>query len=223
LSSEDLVSGRTFFDRFTGQTAGFTLKQQSLEQGISQLVSDSHLYYLLGFQPDKKRTGKHMRIEIETSRKNIDSRFRKGYTYLEVENFEDKTLRSVLQFPAYYQDFPVELSVDRASGEMRAEVRIPSRSLEFEEKGGRFNCKLGLYGVLLDSAGKWITEGKKFTFARSFDLKLDQQRLRALLQNRTVGASATFNAAPGEYELIVAIQQLPSGYFASERIPVTVD
>jgi hypothetical protein len=221
FNNEDQVAGRAMFDRLAETTTGVTFSRSTAQAGLKNAVMESQRYYLLGFQTkSKKKEGQYTNLELRVSRPNTSIRYRQGFIHSKIEDLEEKVIKTAVQFPKFYQDFPLQTEVQSISGgEATIGFNVPTKNLQFERKGDKFSCTIGVYGILTDTEGKWTTQGKKYTFAKEFPLNLSETALNGL---RTVGAPIQFNSDPGTYQLTVVVRQLPGGLLATstERIEI---
>jgi VWFA-related protein len=61
-------------------TGGSTIRDTNdLLGGLTRVAEEASAYYLLGYQPDKPRDGKHHKLEVKVSRPGVTVRARRGY------------------------------------------------------------------------------------------------------------------------------------------------
>mgnify|MGYP005652274733 CR=1 FL=1 len=220
FNSEDQLSSMAFFNQISKSSTGLIFNRSNYESKMDQFLLEGYRYYLVGFQPTNKKEGHYTNVEVRISRPDVELRYRQGFIYRKIDDIEDRIIRTAIQFPRLHREFPLDTEI-RGISERKVELgfNLPTNSLQFERRGGQLACTVGVYGVLIDSKGEWITGGNKYTFAREFPLNLDPERLKSL---RTVGAPIRFDAAPGNYQLIVVVRQQPGGQLATSIEEISI-
>jgi len=223
-NSEDIVAPRRFLEKLADGTGGLTFfSLNDLAEGIRDIVTDSSSYYLAAFVPDESSRDKEsIRLKLESTRPDISLRFRKNFSRTPDDPGVDGLLLAAFQFPSLFGDFPFDAATESEGGQFTVGITLPPTHLKFQEEDSKFRCKLTLYGVLLDQAGNWVTEGKKFSLAKEFQLRLDKAQLGSLLERETVTASAQATAPAGDYTLIVVVQQTPSQLVSARHLTITI-
>ncbi len=223
-NSEDIVAPRRFLERLAEETGGLTFfSLNELADGITDVFTDSSSYYLAAFVPDESsRDKRSIRLKLESSRPGVSLRFRNDFSGALDAPGGDGLLLAAFQFPSLFNDFPFDAATDSEGGQFTVSITLPPTHLKFQKEDSKFHCKLTLYGALMDQAGNWVTEGKKFSLAKEFQLQLDKAQLESLLERETVTASAQGVAPPGDYTLIVVVQQTPSQLVSARHLPMTI-
>ena len=223
-NSEDIVAPRRFLEKLAEETGGLTFfSLNELADGISDVFTDSSSYYLAAFVPDESsRDKRSVHLKLESSRSGVTLRFRNDFSRTLDASGVDGLLLAAFQFPSLFNDFPFDADTDSEGGQFTVRMTLPPTHLKFQEENSKFHCKLILYGVLMDQAGNWVTEGKKFSLAKEFQLQLDKAQLESILERETVSASAQAAAPPGDYTLIVVVQQTPSQLVSARHLPITI-
>jgi len=223
-NSEDIVAPRRFLEKLAEETGGLTFfSLNELADGITDVFIDSSSYYLAAFVPDESsRDKRSIRLKLESSRPGVSLRFRNDFSGTLDAPGGDGLLLAAFQFPSLFNDFPFDAATDSEGGQFTVSITLPPTHLKFQKEDSKFHCKLTLYGALMDQAGNWVTEGKKFSLAKEFQLQLDKAQLGSLLERETVTASAQGVAPPGDYTLIVVVQQTPSQLVSARHLPMTI-
>jgi hypothetical protein len=194
-----------------------------MADGITDIFTESSSYYVAAFVPvEPSNEEASIRLKLESSRPEVSLKYRTDFSRTPENPGVDRVLLSAFQFPSLFNDFPFEASAESQDGQFKVSITLPPAHLEFLENGSKFHCKLTLYGVLLDQGGNWVTQGKKFSLAKEFSLEMDKDQLKSLHERETVTASAAATAPPGEYTLIVVLQQTPARIVSARHVPITI-
>ncbi len=198
-----------------------TLNSNDLGRGVRAATADARGYYLLAYTPpaDRKR-GRFYEIEVKTTRPGLSLRYRKGYEWLSDEDRAERALAHAILFPELHaaDGFAVETRIE--AGSLKIVTRLPTRSLTFQEEGGRFRNDIELQGVLRDDKGK--TVGKRFFFARNVAMNLSFDRRDEILEDENFEiVSDTEPPKKGRYQLTVVARH-SGGRLASASTEVEV-
>lgn len=222
-NSEDIVAPREFLRAVSSQTGGsFLSGTNKLSSGLTQAQVERRSYYLAGFVPDAENEGKLVKLRIDTEQPGVVIRHRADLE-LEIDRaWREEAVAAVFQFPAYFRDFPMTIRSSHQKG-IGVQVIVPTKALLFVSQKGSYVCTLRLYGGIYDKEGRWIDLGKKYAFAREFELDLTPEKLAVLRSNETVTLGARVeDLEEGQYSLIVMLRQEPSGLVAAETHELTV-
>ncbi len=145
---------------FSRETGGQVYKNvNELDQPLENLLKITNTYYVLGYYPeDKKKEGKFRKIKIETTRRDTDISYRKGYyeakPYPELSNLEKR-----LQLVEYIvKDIPSnEIQFDSYVSAFRGKEGICQVPVFLKFPGAQFlekkKSQLEIYGYAVTSSG----------------------------------------------------------------------
>lgn len=180
-----------------------SLNSNDLGRGMKSAAADTRGYYLMAYAPpDNRKRGRFYGIKVTTTRSGVSLRYRKGYEWLSDEDRAVRALTQAVLFPDLYSadGLTVEARVER--GLLKILTVLPTRSLLFDEQGGRFSNDIELQGLLRDAKGRAV--GKRYFFARDVTMRLQPPRYEEMRQRENV--EIVSDAAPpkkGRYQLTV--------------------
>lgn len=153
--------GQDTLTLFSRETGGQVYKNfNEIDQPLENLLEVTNTYYILGYYPEEKKTeGKFRKIKIETTRKDIDISYRKGYyeakpyskrstleKRLELVEYIVKDIRrNEIQFDSFVSAFRGREGICQVP----VFIKFPGR--QFLEKKKR--SQLEIYGYAVSSAG----------------------------------------------------------------------
>lgn len=180
-----------------------SMNSNDLGRGMKSAAADSRGYYMLAYTPPADRKhGRFYEIEVKTTRPGLSLRYRKGYEWLSDEDRAERALAHAILFPELHSQDGLAIEARIESGSLQIVTRLPTRSLIFQEEGGRFRNDIELQGVLRDEKGK--TVGKRFFFARNVAMNLSFDRREEILEDENFEiVSATEPPTKGRYQLTV--------------------
>lgn len=220
LAHRNIAVPQDFLVALADATGGLTfMNQNDLESGIDAAYRDSQRYYLLSYEPSKKK-GKteFRRINVKVKRPGLSLRYREGYVFKSDEELRQEQVYEALAHPHLFKTFDIAVEVTPKDGKLEVLTGVPTSALVFSQEGDRFHCAVEIFGVLVDEQGKWATE--KLTFAKKIDLKQSAQELQQFRQTRYAGVQEMVKVKPGNYTLIVVVRQGPYGQMTSLTRPV---
>ncbi len=231
----DVTAPQDFLRSLSSDSGGLSfVNDNDLSKGLERAYLDTKEYYIIGYVPTTKRKkGKIHRIEVEVTRSKLNVRSRKEYIETDEDSLLQTDLLNALKFPELFQHFPLQIDVSVGSGKIEVKFFIPSPGIIFNFEDHRYQCLVEIFGVLVDSQGKW--EGGKLAFARKFpvdihvsdwfqQLKTEGRLGRELLAQRPdLAPTVEADAPPGKYNLIVVVRQFPANKITTATRQVTVE
>jgi VWFA-related protein len=197
-------------------SGGFTVKNSNdLTRGVERIAAESRTYYLLGYSPtNSARDGKFRKIGVETSRRGIKLRARKGY-YARLpdgslpereEPGTDPDIQRALDSPYQVRDVPIrmtayvfeEVLLGKAAVVVAADVDI--RGFEFETQQDRFLDTLEFLLVVVHRES-----GEFYRYDQQLNMKL-RQPTRAKLEQRWFPIVRSFELATGGYQAKLVVR-----------------
>ena len=231
----DVTAPQDFLRSLSSDSGGLSfVNDNDLSKGLERAYLDTKEYYIIGYVPTTKRKkGKIHRIEVEVTRSKLNVRSRKEYIETDEDSLLQTDLLNALKFPELFQHFPLQIDVSVGSGKIEVKFFIPSPGIIFNFEDHRYQCLVEIFGVLVDSQGKWA--GGKLAFARKFpvdihvsdwfqQLKTEGRLGRELLAQRPdLAPTVEADAPPGKYNLIVVVRQFPANKITTATRQVTVE
>ncbi len=212
-------------ESLANDSGGFTVKNTNdLGKGIARIVAESRVYYLLGYNPtNAARDGKFRKIRVETDRKGIKLRARRGYFAplpegMPVEQKKpsgDPDIQRALDSPYEASDVPIRMTayvfdealVGKASVLIAADVDV--RQLDFHQQDGRFVDTLELLLVVIHRE-----TGEFHRFDQQYNMKL-RPETRSKFEERWFPIVRGFELPPGGYQAKLVVRDRNSGAVGS--------
>ncbi len=196
---------------FSRETGGQVYKNiNELDKPLENLLNITNTYYILGYYPeDKKKEGKFRNIKIETTRRDADISYRKGYyeakPYPELSNLEKRLQlveyivkdipRSEIQFDSYVSAFRGR------EGICQVPVFLKFPGTQFLEKK---KSQLEIYGYAITSSGVF----------RDFfhqDLSISPEEAKEKLELGGVKYYDLHLLPPGNYKIKLIVRDKNTG------------
>jgi hypothetical protein len=96
------------------------------------------------------------------------------------------------------------------------------KSLVFMSENDRYNSYLEVFGAMVDESGKSIDE--KLTFLNRLRIEAKMWNPDTLRQGKDIQSEAVMSSlAPGEYQLVVGVRQMPSGRIATKKFEISIN
>jgi VWFA-related protein len=208
-------------ESLASDSGGFSVKNSNdLTRGIRRIAAESRVYYLLGYTPQNAaRDGKFRKIQVDTSRKGIKLRARKGYfaplpdgslpdqekdgTDPDIQRALDSPYHSVavpIRMTAYVFD---EALIGKAGVMIAADVDV--RSFEFREEEGRFLDTLEFLLVVIHRE-----TGEFHRYDQQINMKL-RAETRSKVEERWFPILRNFELAAGGYQAKLVVRGKNSG------------
>jgi len=228
------TSGRSLAENKTPQEPMETLAEETggrsylnanaLDDGVSQALAESSVYYLLAWRPDteNQRAGKSRidvivkgrpDLRVRMRRHSVDFKLNQTAKMIKPEGAKPLTstpeddLRMVLGSLYPRRDLPTSVSVSFLNTADKGTVlnvlmQIDTEMLSFEGLDGKQQAVVDVLGVALDDRGQFS----------SFKQKLEIPREAALAKGgRFVKWSQSLPLPPGLYQVRVAVRDRQSG------------
>ena len=226
LSQESLMS-------LSEETGGLAIVNAGdVVGGLGRVVLDNSRYYLLGYYSDStKWSRKFLKIDVRVKRSGLSVRARRGFTppdpratakarEAEVKAGTSPALRAALSKPVPIGDLPLRLFAapfkgTAANGSLLLALEIDGRSLQFEEREGRFNEKIEVSIVAADQRAR-VMGGDR----QEFNLKL-QPATRERISRTGVRLLSRLELPPGRYQVHVGAHEASGG--AMGTVPYDVE
>ncbi len=233
--SRDVTAPQDFLRILSNESGGLCfLNGNDLGEGLRQAYLEGKEYYLVGYIPNTRRKrGKYHRIKVKINRTTLNVRSRRGYFEEDEESLFQSDLRNSLKFPELYRSFPVEIDAS-AAGEGKVQIRlfVPSSGIMFTFENLRYQCRFETFGALMDIKGKWV--GKSLAFSEVFRMDMPVSEWMKKVRNEfrfngfllaarpSFSATVDIEVSPGNYNLIVAVRQLPANKMATVSREISV-
>ena len=226
LSQESLMS-------LSEETGGLAVVNAGdVVGGLGRVVLDNSRYYLLGYYSDStKWSRKFLKIDVRVKRSGLSVRARRGFMppdpratakarEAEVKAGTSPALRAALSKPVPIGDLPLRLFAapfkgTAANGSLLLALEIDGRSLQFEEREGRFNEKIEVSIVAADQRAR-VMGGDR----QEFNLKL-QPATRERISRTGVRLLSRLELPPGRYQVHVGAHEASGG--AMGTVPYDVE
>ena len=131
---------------------------------------------------------------------------------------------TALKYPNLFESYPIEVKVEpRTGGKLSFNTIAPTSSLVFLEEDGLSRFSVEIYGILLDSKGKWV--GDNVYFSRGQELgSITAERKAQFLSNASFSLSAQADSPPpGDYQVVVVVRQGVDGTVCTHMQPLHVE
>jgi VWFA-related protein len=214
-------------EALAADTGGFTIKGNDLSPGLGRLSLESRSFYLLGYEPAKRRDGKFRKIEVQVKRPGVVVRARKGY-HAGLPEAERQASTSPAGALAAFQgalegrDIPLRMAayVLGDAGNGRATVLLSAEAdpaaIALEEKDGRL---VGGIDSVSSLASRDTAEvGNR---QRTFQLAL-RPELRRRLDTSWIQMTHSFELPPGRYQATFVARDRGSAKVGSVRLKLDV-
>ncbi len=199
------------------------LNSNNLMPGIQAALGDARSYYLLAYRPkNKRKLGKFHKIEVKLNRPGVTARYRKGYLETDPQDVTSGDIMAALNVPALFADYPFQVQVDQQPGKITFNTIVPTRSLRFSREGDRLHCAVEVYGILIDSKGKWVGKDIYFTRGHQFESITAQQKEKVLSYATFSLTAEAKPPTPGEYRMVVVLRQGSDGTLCAHQQTVRV-
>jgi VWFA-related protein len=204
----------------TGTGGRAFLNTNDLGRGFKRAWVDGSEYYLVGYAPSgARKKGSFRKIELKVSRPGLDLRYRQGYYEASQDDLAQADLQTAMRFPAVFQsdDLGIEAAIDGRS--LKVVAFLQPGSLTFMPAGSVQKCDISLHAVLRDSQGTVI--GGRALFGKDITLRLDAERMAALLDSDHVEIPVVVDAPPhGTYQLTLVARH--NGRIMAQTMDLTV-
>ncbi|MGE5813594.1 MAG: VWA domain-containing protein [Acidobacteriota bacterium] len=187
-----------------GDTAGRVyLNTNDLSAGLKRAWIDASEYYLVGYVPAAGRQkGRYHRIEMKTTRPDLQLRFRRGYYDLSEKEVRANDIAKAISLPGTFAASGLEVETDFEGNTMKVTAFIDPTVIAFSRAEGINQASISLHAVLRDEKGKWV--GGKELFGRNIALRLKDEQLSALRSSDNIEIPVTVSApVAGKYQLTV--------------------
>ena len=215
---------QAFLTELATGTGGRTfLNSNDLMPGLAAAQSDARSYYLLAYRPkNKRKLGKFHKIEVKLNRPGASARYRQGYLETDPQTVATGDIIAALSVPALFSDFPFQVEVEQQPGKISFNTVVPTRSLRFSSDGDLFHSSVGVYGILIDSKGKWV--GKEIFFTRGHQFaSITAEQKERILSYATFSLNAEAKPPPaGEYQMVVVLRQGTDGTLCAHQQTIQV-
>jgi VWFA-related protein len=215
--------GQDTLTLFSRETGGQVYKNiNEIDQPLENLLKVTNTYYILGYYPeDKKTEGKFRKIKIETTRRQVNISYRKGYyetrpysqrSSLEkrlqlVEYIVKDIARNEIQFNSFVAAFRGREGVCQVP----VFLKFPGR--QFLEKNRR--SQLEIYGYAVSSDGVF-----KDFFQQ--DLTLSPKKIREKLELCGVKYYDLHLLPPGDYRIKLIVRDKETGEIGSQFYDISI-
>lgn len=199
------------------------LNSNDLSSGLNRAQADARSYYLVAYRPkNKRKEGKFHTIDVKLKRSGAQARHRQGYLEGDPEKMASDDVMTALRYPDLFSAYPIEVQVQKAGPKLTFNTIAPTSSLVFLEDKGMSSFSVEIYGILVDSQGKWV--GENLFFSRGQQLgSITAERKAQFLTNASFSLSAEADPPPaGDYQLVVVIRQGADGTVCAHRQPLEV-
>ena len=208
-------------ESLASDSGGFTVKNTNdLGKGIARIVAESRIYYLLGYNPTNgARDGKFRKIEVDTDRKGVKLRARRGYfaplpegsAVEQKKPSGDPDIQRALDSPYESSDVPMRMTayvfdealVGKASVVIAADVDV--RQLDFAEQDGRFVDTLELLLVVVHRE-----TGEFHRYDQQYNMKL-RPETRRRFEARWFPIVRGFELPAGGYQAKLVVRDKNGG------------
>jgi hypothetical protein len=199
------------------------INRNDLDQGIQWAYDDSRRYYLVGYVPNTPRkTGMFHKIQVDVTRKDVKVRSRNGYFETGPVAAFQKDISAALTFPGLFHGFSFEVETLSESRKLQVRVRIPMKNLAFVSGNDQFSSFLDVFGAMIDKSGKFVDE--KLAFLDQMKIGVERWNPEALRQAKDIESEMeTSPLAPGDYQLVVGVRQMPSGRIATKTVEISIN
>jgi VWFA-related protein len=208
----------------------FFRNSNDIKRGLGDLLEQNAAYYLLGFQPERRKwDGKFHKIKVAVSnRPDLVVSTRKGYMARADKPKDRSTLTpkaaemlEAIASPLVRRDIDLQLSSfyrDDAKGEpvMTSLLHIDAAKLNFKEAEGKHRARLDITGFLMDAAGRAFK-----SFSKTADLNLDSQVHGSLVKDGILMVRTT-GVKPGVYQLKTIVRELDSNVIGTASTYIEV-
>lgn len=151
---------RGTLQQLAASTGGVPMLMAQRDTALSRVVEDTHSYYWLGFEPQRREDDAFHEIVVRTvSRADLDVRTREGY----VDMSRDREIAMTSEGALLFGDLPDALPLDvRFGAPVRAgrgrmsvpmEVTIPLDEMEFLPAGDQSQSVLEVRVAVMDGSG----------------------------------------------------------------------
>jgi VWFA-related protein len=222
VMSEEINQPQDYLRALASGTGGrWFLNDNDLQAGLRRAYQDAAEYYELSYVPaGSAAPGSLHKISVQLSRPGVRLSYRQSYLEPGTYDPESRAVENAFKFPALFEDFPIEVDTATASGELIAEVFIPTRVLLFQHDAARYRCDLAVYMALFDDQGNQYGGG--MLFSKSYHLDVDGERLARIINSDNLTTKYRGKIAPGSYRLRVVVRQIPAGKTATLERRITV-
>jgi VWFA-related protein len=205
----------------TGTGGRAFLNTNDLGRGFTRAWVDGSEYYLVGYSPTgARKKGSFRKIELKIARPGLDLRYRQGYYDASQDDLAEADLQTAVRFPAVFQSHELGVEAAVQGRSLRVVALLDPRSLTFTPAGNVQHCDISLHAVLRDLQGAIV--GGRTLFGKDIALRLNPERLNALLASDNVEIPITVDAPPpGTYQLTLVARH--SGRIVSQMTGLTVD
>lgn len=215
----DYFESQDALNALAADTGGkFFRNSNDIKAGLDGFLEQNSAYYLLGFQPEKRKwDGKFHKIKVTVrNRPDLIVSTRKGYLARTDKPKERSPLTpkaaamiEVISSPLVRRDIDVKLSSfyrDDGKGEpvMTSLLHIDASKLSFKQVDGKHKSRVEITGFVLDGAGRAVS-----TFSKTADLNLDSQVHQALVKDGILMVR-TSGVMPGGYQVKAMVRDLDS-------------
>ncbi|MBI4483023.1 MAG: VWA domain-containing protein [Acidobacteria bacterium] len=181
-----------------------------LLNGVDRAYKDLSSYYLLGYVPSvKRKEGTFHEIEVRVRRRDVTTRYRRGYLETPEKQRTERELVTALAFPELYRELPVEISAhffrgDKGQARVFVDLAIPASVVPFHKEQDKFKNQLAILGLAKTPDGK--TVGEKMQIAKTVSLSLDEGQYREL-RGQPLRSSSEFQLPPGTYRIPLVVRE----------------
>lgn len=222
MMREEINQPQDYLRELASGTGGrWFLNNNDLQAGLRRAYQDAAEYYELSYVPaGSAAPGSLHKISVRLTRPGVRLSYRQSYLEPGDYDPEGRAVENAFKFPALFEDFPIEVDAAAGSGELTAEVFVPTRALLFQHDAARYRCNLSVYMALFDDQGNQVGGG--MLYSKSYRLDLDQERLARISKSDNLTTTYRGKIAPGSYRLRVVVRQVSAGKTATLEKRVTL-
>jgi VWFA-related protein len=187
-----------------GDTAGRVyLNTNDLSAGLKRAWIDASEYYLVGYVPAAgRKKGRYHRIEVKTTRPDVQLRFRRGYFDSGEKEIIAADLAKAFGLPGAFAASGLEIDTSLDGNTLTVTAFIDPKVIAFSPRDGLNHATITVHGLLRDGLGKLV--GGKELFGRDIALRLNDDQLTALRASDNIEIPVKVNApGTGIYRLTV--------------------
>jgi VWFA-related protein len=208
VMSED-TGGRTFHSG------------NDLEKAVRAALDDTDLTYTLAFFPDPKNLdSKYHDLKVQTSRKDIELRYRKGYVASRALEFTDAQrgaeYRDALTTPLASSAIGLMGGWEKGQkpGTITSSVLLTASDVAIQQKGAVWGGDIEVVFSLRSADGKELQSARQ-----GLTLKLDAAKYQAVMA-QGISIEKTLEAGPNATELRVLVVDKSTGKVGSLIMPL---
>lgn len=214
VGKDDHLASQHTMDNMAESTGGKSFKNSNdLALGLRSGIEDGSTYYTLTYYPENKNwDGQFRRIQVKTTRSNMNLRYREGYYAVDPEKINKE------ESDAVAENFSRLLELDAPAATQivfQAQVLPPSdknkkvvvtfhidpRTLAFEKKEGgvefaKLSCTAWAYGKDKD---------KPIMASKTVSANLKASEYQQMLQQRFLPCDSQLDLKPGTYALRMGV------------------